>query len=76
MKSLRLVLLCVASFSPFHLYAEAKIGEGAVIRITQQQYPKLFAEWGSQGIQRINNACPAGSQESCIFGRMRSNRTR
>jgi hypothetical protein len=38
--------------------ANPKVGPDAVIPITQEGYPKLYAAWGAAGVRRINELMP------------------
>lgn len=62
--SASLLLVFVAALSTGVVVAAPKVAEGAVVPITRAQYPKLFAEWGSQGIQRINKLAPLAAKKA------------
>lgn len=36
--------------------------DGAVQRVTQDQYPKAYKKWGKSGVDRINNLAPQAAQ--------------
>jgi hypothetical protein len=45
-------------------HADPKIGPYAVVPITQKGYPKLYADWGAAGVQRINALMPKAAQKA------------
>jgi hypothetical protein len=56
------VALATSLSSPLAV-ASSKISPHAVIPITQKSYPKLYAEWGANGIKRINELMPLAAQK-------------
>lgn len=50
---------------PVFVYAaNPKILPGAVNKITRDQYPKTFAQWGAKGVAEINRLAPLAAEKA------------
>lgn len=62
-KSVRAIAAALAIIAA-PAFANPKIAPHAVMPITQNSYPKLYAAWGTAGVKRINELMPKAAQKA------------